>query len=370
MICALLLLSVIYSNICNGSHCTCKVTTQTECEAAGKISYDELGNIQTQCTWDLSHHRCRNTVWYECMKDSKCIWIRKSADEDESNMLINQPCGIDQEDHEEAYKKGYRQQYADDQQPQGEDKQFHDILLDGEQSYNEQPADDRPNNDNAYYTDQEQASYNRQPDYAIPDQQMRYLNSEEEVNDEDMSFVEETAESFWDGMPDENSENMNDQYEGIVVGGNDESDEKDVNVAEKFSESPFAENSDMNVEVNENADIMSETEDENKSKVYKNVKKIDIQQEGIMLDDGDDGLDGINREQNMDVIVGSSMKRETDNIQIFATIIVIIIIFIAVIYYFIRKKKTEQKLLRETEIENESNYLVEINPFYNSYSTF
>eukprot|EP00483_Globobulimina_turgida_P006477 UN06487 len=96
----ILVLSVdIYYNGCDAKACTCRVSNQAECETAGYLKYDNDGNIKTQCSWDVSHNKCRNTLWLECKQDPKCIWIHKVGDDmqDKSPADIDDPCSISEQ---------------------------------------------------------------------------------------------------------------------------------------------------------------------------------------------------------------------------------------------------------------------------------
>lgn len=126
-------LSIMY-NIdgvyCRG--CTCQKSTKMECESAGVVSYDGV----TQCTWEATHERCRNTNWLECKQDPYCLWIKKTLDDDdqvdecdedqqdeynqneqeiengeteESNNYLNYGYSADSPNDDKSYKKHHRQ---------------------------------------------------------------------------------------------------------------------------------------------------------------------------------------------------------------------------------------------------------------------
>eukprot|EP01084_Bolivina_argentea_P018509 34449_1 len=77
-------LFIIYYNVCICISCTCRVSTQAACESAGYLKYDTGGNVERQCTCEPSHHKCRNTVCLEFIKDENFKWINKKTDESES----------------------------------------------------------------------------------------------------------------------------------------------------------------------------------------------------------------------------------------------------------------------------------------------
>eukprot|EP01084_Bolivina_argentea_P000178 332_1 len=82
---AVLSISINYI-MCNGESCVCQVSTRAECESAGALKYAPDGTIKSQCTWQTSHKKCRNTNWLECKQNKYCIWIPKVADEVENNI--------------------------------------------------------------------------------------------------------------------------------------------------------------------------------------------------------------------------------------------------------------------------------------------
>eukprot|EP00483_Globobulimina_turgida_P000190 UN00190 len=99
---SLILLSIYYnSSGCDAGSCTCP-QTQSECEAAGELKYDEAGNIFRQCSWLSSHNACRRTEWVQCKDDPGCIWIHKTDDDDAINEETDEtnpenPCTVNQQ---------------------------------------------------------------------------------------------------------------------------------------------------------------------------------------------------------------------------------------------------------------------------------
>eukprot|EP01083_Nonionella_stella_P008638 24940_1 len=332
----LALLFIIYYNGCNGKSCTCRVSTQAACEAAGYLKYDTDGNVERQCTWEPSHHKCRNTVWLECMKDENCIWINKITDEAESKQTqitdrMDHPCGIDQEDDEEYFDE---QEIITNQQPDNINAKSDENVNENE---NENAFDDQqPNNDNAYTSSGDEQS-------ADPTDENNDLPDE---NADPMDAKSDGTDEYSEGTNEENEQLINDSgQQDIILFASDEN--TDINEEENELIIPVDENSEQ---------------DEFVSGVYAAGDPNKYFTEG-----GES--DGINKQENADIMV-SSMRIRSDNIEIFALFVVVFVLCSGCIYHFSKQKKGKKLLGNECEGKNGKYTGLAGISEHRSYSTF